>query len=93
MKIAFEIVTLKQVGEFSGKKIENPVARSNNNKIENQELVEEIVIPTTKNKCNIKQIKKSIIKLEHYKISKLWNDSTVSKFLTKKIDWNKWFIK
>ena len=32
---------------------------------------------------NIKQIKTSIIKMEHYKIFKLLNDSTVSKFVTK----------
>ena len=28
-------------------------------------------------------MKKNIIKMEHYKISKLLNDSTVSKFVTK----------
>ena len=33
---------------------------------------------------NIKQIKTSNIKLEHYKISKLFNDSTVSKSVRKK---------
>ena len=31
----------------------------------------------------MKQIEKSIIKMEHYKISKLLNDSTVSKSVTK----------
>ena len=31
--------------------------------------------------------------MEHYKISILLNDSTVSKFATKKIDRSKWFIK
>ena len=30
----------------------------------------------------MKQTEKSIIKMEHYKISKLLNDSTVSKFVT-----------
>ena len=35
-------------------------------------------------KKNIKQIKASTIKMEHYKISKLLNDSTLSKFVTKK---------
>ena len=34
----------------------------------------------------MKQTKKSIIKMEHYKIYKLLNDSTVSKFVTKKMD-------
>ena len=33
---------------------------------------------------NIKQIKTGIIKMEHYKISKLLNDSIVSKFVVKK---------
>ena len=37
-----------------------------------------------KERKDIKEIKKSIIKTEHYKISQLLNDSTVSKFLTKK---------
>ena len=37
-----------------------------------------------KKRGNIKQIEKSIIKIEQYKISKLLNDSTVSKFVTKK---------
>ena len=31
----------------------------------------------------MKQIEKNIIKMEQYKISKLLNDSTVSKFVTK----------
>ena len=39
---------------------------------------------TIKERRNIKQIKKSIIKVEHYKIFKLLNDSTVSQFVTKK---------
>ena len=33
---------------------------------------------------NTKETEKSIIKKQHYKISKLLNDSTVSKFVTKK---------
>ena len=37
-------------------------------------------------KKNVKRNKTSITKMEHYKISKLLNDSTVSKFVTKKID-------
>ena len=35
-------------------------------------------------KGNIKPIEKSIIKMEHYKISELLNDLTVSKFVTEK---------
>ena len=60
-------------------------------KIEKQELVEEIVISPEKNRLNIKQIKKNIIKLERYKICKLLNDSTVSNFL-KRLVGNKLFI-
>ena len=37
-----------------------------------------------KERPNIKQIKTSIIKMEHCKISILLNDSSVSKFVTKK---------
>ena len=39
---------------------------------------------TRKEKRNIKLIKTNIIKMEHPKISKLLNDSTVSKFVTRK---------
>ena len=77
-----------KAGEFSGKKIADPVTKSNNDKIvkpnENSRHFEEIIIPLEKKRRNIKQIEKSFIKLEHYKISKLLNDSIVSKFLTKK---------
>ena len=45
--------------------------------------VEEIIILPEKKGRDIKRIKTSITKMEHYKISKLLNDSTVSKFLTK----------
>ena len=46
--------------------------------------VEEIIILPEKKGRNIKRIKTSITKMEHYKISKLLNDSTLSKFLIKK---------
>ena len=36
---------------------------------------------------------KSVIKIEHYKISKQLNDWIVSKFVTIKMDQNKRFIK
>ena len=39
---------------------------------------------TRKKRRKIKRIKKSIIKMEHYKIFKLLNDSTVLKFVTKR---------
>ena len=47
---------------------------------ENPKNIEEIFVPP-----DIKQIEKSIIKLEHYKISKLFSDSFVSKFVTKNV--------
>ena len=47
---------------------------------ENPKNIEEIFIPP-----DIKQIEKSIIKLKHYKISKLFSDSFVSKFVTKNV--------
>ena len=45
--------------------------------------VEDKIIPLERRK-NTKQIKKSVIKMEHHKISKILNDSTVSKFATRK---------
>ena len=53
-----------------------------------QEPIEEIIIPPEKKKKtrNIELIKTSITKMEHNKISKLLNNSTVSKFVTKKWD-------
>ena len=58
-----------------------------------QEPVEEIII-SPEERWNIKQNRTSIItKMEHYELSKLLNDSTALKFVTKKIDRSKWFIK
>ena len=48
-----------------------------------QEPVEEIIIPPEKIEEVLNKLRKNI-KMEHYKISKLLNDSTVSKFVTKK---------
>ena len=53
--------------------------------IEKQKPVEEITIPLEKKRRNGKQIETSIIKMEHHKISKLLNDSIVSKFVRKKM--------
>ena len=58
-----------------------------------QEPVQEIIVPLEE-RGNIKQIKTIIIiKMEYYKISKLLNNSTVLKFVTKKMDQSKSFIK
>ena len=65
----------------------------NDDKIEKQEHIAEKIIPPEKKRQNIKQIEKSIIKMEHYRIYKLLNDSTVSKFVTKKMGRSKGFLK
>ena len=70
------------------------VTKSDDVNIEKQEPVEEIITPLKiKNRKNIKQIDKSITTMEQYKISKLLNDSTLSKFVTKQLDRSKWFFK
>ena len=43
-----------------------------------------MIIPPEKKRRNIKQIEKSILKMEDYKISRFLKNSTVSKFVTKK---------
>ena len=66
------------------------VTMSDDVNIEKQEPVEEIITPLKiKNRKNIKQIDKSITTMEQYKISKLLNDSTLSKFVTKQLDRSK----
>ena len=52
--------------KFIGNKIGGAVTKSNDEEIVKQEPVEEIIIPPEKER-NIKQIGKSIIKMEHYK--------------------------
>ena len=66
------------------------VTKSDDVNIEKQEPIEEIITPLKiKNRKNIKQIDKSIITMEQYKISKLLNDSTLSKLVTKQLDRSK----
>ena len=66
------------------------VTKSDDVNIEKQEPVEVIITPLKiKNRKNIKQIDKSITTMEQYKISKLLNDSTLSKFVTKQLDRSK----
>ena len=70
-----------KASEFLGNKIADAVTKSNGVKIikpdENPRNVEEIIIPPKKRR-NIKRLNTSNIKMEHCKISKLLNDSTVS---------------
>ena len=74
---------IHKAGQFLGNKIADAVAKSNGDRFVKQEPLEEIIIPP-KERLDIKQIKISIImKMEHYKISNLLNDSTVSKFVKK----------
>ena len=74
-------------GQFLGNEIADAVIKPNDDKIvkpdEDPKNVEEIIISPEKNRWSIKQIEKSTIKMEHYKKSKLLNDSTVSQFVTK----------
>ena len=44
-----------------------------------------MIIPSEQREKNIEWIKIKIVKMEHYKISKLLSDSTVSKFVSKKL--------
>ena len=87
LKIASKKVTPKAaeaIGEFIGKKITDKFVKPKHVIDENLRNVAEITIRPEKKRKNIKQIKTSIIKLEHYKISKISNDSIVSKPVTKK---------
>ena len=67
-----------KAGEFIGNKTADAVAMTNDDNIEKQEAVEEIIIPPEKRDEILDKLK-SIIKMEHYKISKLLDDSTVLK--------------
>ena len=83
LKIASKKVVHK-AGEFLRNKIANKIVKPKHVIDENEINFEEIIIHTRKNRRNIKRIETSIIKMEHYKISKLLNDSTASKFVTKR---------
>ena len=72
-----------KAGEYIGNEIADAVTKSNDDNIKKEEPVEKIIIPPEKKRWNIKQIEKSIIKMEHCKIFKLLNDSAVSKSVTK----------
>ena len=70
-------------GEYLGNKTADAIAKSNDDNIGKQEPVEEVIIPPKKKRRNIKQTEKTIIKMEHYKMSKLLHNSTVLKFVRK----------
>ena len=71
-------------GEFLGNKIADAVTKSNDGKIVNQELVEEIIIPPEERDEILTKLRQVLLKVEHYKLSKLLNYSTVSKFVAQK---------
>ena len=87
LKPAFKKVIHKvaeAAGEFIENKITDKIVKPKHIIDENQKNIEEITIPPEKKEISIKQIKINIIKMEYYKISRLINDSTVSKFATSK---------
>ena len=76
-----------KAGEYLGNKITEAVTKPNDDKIvkldENLRNVEEIIIPLDKRDEILNKLRKVLKKMEHYKITKPLNDSTVSKFVTK----------
>ena len=67
--------------EFIG----NKIAGTNDDSIEKEESAGKNNYFTRKKRGNIKQAEKSIIKIEHYNISKLLYDFTLFKFEAKRI--------
>ena len=68
-------------GEFIGNKIADKIVKQKPVIDENSRNVKEIIIPSEKKGRHIKWFKANIKKMEYYKMSKLWNDSTVSQFV------------
>ena len=64
--------------KFIGNKIADTITKSNDDNIAKQEPVVEIITPPEKRKEILNKLRK-VLKMEHYKISKLLNDSTVCK--------------
>ena len=64
---------IHKAAEVRGELLGNKIA----DKIVKPKMFEEIIIAPEKKRRNIKRIKESVIKMEHYKISKLLNHSTV----------------
>ena len=71
-----------ETGELLGNKIGDAVTNSYDDKT--AETEEEIIIPPEKREILNELNKTSIIKMTHYKISKLLNYLFVSKYVTKK---------
>ena len=75
---------IKKQMNFLGNKTADVVAKPNDDNNDKKVPAEEIIISTEKKYGSIKQIEKSITKMDHYKIFKLVKDSSVSKFVTRK---------
>ena len=84
LKTAFKKVVHK-TGEFLRNKFADVITNSYNGKNCKSKTYLRNNYSTRKKRRNIQQIRASITKMEHYKISILLNDSTVSKFATKKL--------
>ena len=74
---------VNKAGEFSGNKVADAVTKSNKDKMEKQKRVEKIIIPPEEKNEILNKFRKSIIKMEHNEISKLLNNSTISKYVEK----------
>ena len=87
LKTAFK-KAFHRADELLGNKTVDAITKWNDYEIvkhdENPRNAEEIIIPQEK-RWNMKQIEKSIIKMECYELSKLLNDLAASKFVTKNI--------
>ena len=92
LKTAFKKVVHK-TRQFLGERITDKIVKPKHVIDENTKKSWRNNYSTRKKRRNIKWIKTSIIKMEHYKISKLLNDSTVSKLVKKNMDHSKLFIK
>ena len=75
----------KKTGESLGNKTADSATNSNDDKMEKKRTYWRDNYSTRKKRWNIKKTEKSIVKMKHYKISKLINDTTVWKFVTKRL--------
>ena len=72
---------VRKAGKLLGNKITDAVTKSHGDKIVKQEPVEGMIISPEKRDEILNKLRQE---MEHYQISKLLNDSTVSTFVTKK---------
>ena len=83
-----------KAGEFIKNKIADAVTKSNDDKIVKQEPVEEIIIRPEERDEILNKLRQVLLwRWNTIKLSKLLNDSTVSKNCDKKMDQSEWFMK